>query len=342
MYFTYVLTASGKMFAHFGGKMLKFIEETAKKVLSGQGISCDEAVKLANMDDRYLYHLIAWANDIRERYRGKTISLCGIINAKSGKCHEDCAFCAQSIYHKTKIKVYPLMTVDEIIAQAKELSKIGAKRISIVTSGRRLDKYELKTVYEAVEGMKELGIKPCASLGLLNEDELKLLKSSGLVRFHHNLQSSPDFYPRICTTHDFESKIKTIKAAKSVGLEVCCGGIVGMGETMEQRIELLFLLQKLNVDAVPINFLHPIPGTRLENARFLNPILCLKIIAVSRFVLPNMEIIIAGGRELNLKELQNFMFAAGASGTIIGNYLTTKGRNAEDDKELIADMNLNC
>ena len=319
---------------------LKLIEEIAKRILKSKDISFDDAYYLMKIKGAEIYHLLAWANQIREKFKGKIINFCGIINAKSGKCSEDCAFCAQSIYHKTKIRVYPLMSVKEIVSEAKERIKQGAKRISIVTSGRKVNNEELKIICEAIRYIKDMGVFSCASLGLLDKEALLKLKEAGLNRYHHNLQTSEDFYPKICTTHSYEEKINTIKDTKEIGLSVCCGGIMGMGEKEEDQIKLAFLLKKLNVDAIPINFLHPIAGTRLEHLKLLTPLNCLKIIAIYRFILPDKEIIICGGRELNLRQLQNFMFVAGATGTIVGNYLTTKGRTPEADIELAEDMEL--
>ena len=320
--------------------MKKFIETTAKKVLRGKMISFDEACQLIQVERGDIYHLLAWANQVREEFKGKTIHFCGIINAKSGRCSEDCAFCAQSMYYKTQIKVYPLMSVKDILEAAKERIGQGARRVSIVTSGRTVEGKELETICAAIRGMKEMGILPCASLGLMDKERLLLLKEAGLKRYHHNLQTSPAFYPQICTTHGYEEKIATVKYAQEVGLEVCCGGIMGMGEPPPERLKLAFLLKELDVDAIPLNFLHPIAGTPLEKAKYLTPLECLKIIAIYRFILPEKEIIICGGRELNLRQLQNFMFVAGATGTIVGNYLTTKGRTPEADKELVEDMEL--
>ncbi|MDL1969432.1 MAG: biotin synthase BioB [Candidatus Desulfofervidaceae bacterium] len=319
---------------------LPFIEETGQSVLAGEEISFADACRLMQVEGPDIYHLLAWASQIRERFKGKTIHFCGIINAKSGRCPEDCAFCAQSIYHKTQIEVYPLMSVEEILKAAEKGMAQGARRISIVTSGRTVEEKELQTICKAIKGMVKMDIQPCASLGLLDKDVLLQLKEAGLKRYHHNLQTAPDFYPQICTTHSYEAKIETVRQAKATSLEICCGGIVGMGETVEQQLKLAFLLKELGVDAVPLNFLHPIPGTKLENLKLLTPLTCLKIIAVYRFILPQKEIIICGGRELNLRQLQNFMFVAGATGTIVGNYLTTKGRTPEADKELVEDMEL--
>ncbi len=315
-----------------------FIENTAQSVLAGKEISFAEAHRLMQVEGTDIYHLLAWANEIRERFKGKTIHFCGIINAKSGRCPEDCAFCAQSAYHKTQIKVYPLMSKEEILRAAEEKLSQGARRVSIVTSGRSIEGKELGTICAAIRDMKQMGISPCASLGLMDKEGLLQLKLAGLNRYHHNLQTSADFYPQICTTHSYEEKIATIKYAQEIGLEVCCGGIMGMGESIKDRLNLAFFLRELDITAVPLNFLHPISGTPLEGCRYLTPLECLKIIAVYRFILPQKEIIVCGGRELNLRQLQNFMFVAGATGTIVGNYLTTKGRTPEADKELVEDM----
>jgi biotin synthase len=263
------------------------------------------------------------------------------MNAKSGRCPEDCAFCAQSSYYKAKIKVYPLIDPEVIVRRAKKAWEVGARRFSIVTSGKSLTKSEVEKVCLAIrEISKETKVQTCASLGMLNKEEASALKEAGLWRYHHNLETSCSYFPKICSTHSYDEDIRTIKIAQEVGFKVCCGGIFGMGESAEDRIMLAFMLKDLGVDSIPVNFLNSVPGTKLEGTYLLNPLECLKILAVLRFILPTREIITCGGREQNLRSLQSLMFFAGASGMMLGNYLTTKGRKPEEDLQLIKDLEL--
>jgi biotin synthase len=216
-----------------------------------------------------------------------------------------------------------------------EVKDSAIKRFSIVTSGRKVSRKNLTEIAEMISEISKLGILPCASLGLLNAEELLELKSAGLDRYHHNLETSKGFFPRICSTHAFADKIKTIEAAKSAGLSVCSGGIFGMGETWQDRIDMAFSLKELDIDSVPINFLIPVKGTALAHRKRLHPFDALKIVSLYRFILPRKEIRICGGRIQILGEFNSMLFFAGADGMISGNYLTTLGRNPEDDLRLI-------
>lgn len=308
------------------------LEDITEKVLKGPRIDRDDAFYLVNLIGMDFYDLLSSANRIRETFRGDFIDLCSIVNAKSGLCPEDCSYCAQSVHHNTKIDMYPLITVERIINRAEEAKRNGARRFCIVTSGRKIDKpIELEDIARAISHIRDLGLLPCATLGMLGRDELKILKDAGLYRYHHNLETSESFFPEICSTHTYKEKVKTIMAAKELGISICSGGIFGMGEGWEERIEMAFALRDLNVDSIPINFLNPIPGTRLEGMPYLNPLEALRIIAVFRFIFPHKEIRICGGRNVVLRSLQPFVFMSGADGLLIGNYLTTSGRNTEED-----------
>jgi biotin synthase len=222
-----------------------------------------------------------------------------------------------------------------IVRAAKEARESGVKRFSIVTSGRKVSEKDLLNIAGTVSEIRNLGLLPCASLGLLKENELSLLREAGLDRYHHNLETSERFFPRICGTHSFTDKIKTIKAAQSVGLSLCSGGIFGMGETWQDRIDMAFSLKELDVDSVPINFLVPIKGTALKDRDLLHPFEALTIVSLYRFILPRKEIRICGGRMQVLGEFHSMVFSAGADGMITGNYLTTLGGSPEDDLRLI-------
>jgi len=312
-----------------------------EKAIKGIMIEKEEAFYLVNVTGPDVYELFSYANRIRESFKGNFIDLCSIINAKSGGCPEDCKYCAQSAHYNTKIDSYPLISVDEMVKSAGEAKQNGARRFCIVTSGKRIDDIEeLGIIAEGISRIRDIGLLPCATLGMLGKEELNLLKEAGLHRYHHNLETSSSFFPEICTTHTYDEKIKTIKTAKELGLSVCSGGIFGMGEGWDDRIEMAFTLRELCVDSIPINFLNPIPGTPLEKMGYLNPIEALKIIALFRFILPDKEIRICGGRNVVIRSLQPFIFLSGADGILIGNYLTTRGRNPEDDIKMMEDLGL--
>lgn len=317
-----------------------YILMMADKVLAGGAIGADEALTLSGVTGTDRYLLFAEAARIRDHYVGTAVHLCSIINAKSGRCAENCAFCAQSAHHDTGVEVYPLVDEDEIVRCAVLAEQNGAGCYGIVTSGTSINSAdELERVCRAVTRIKsETGISPSCSLGIMGQDTALRLKDAGMETYHHNLETARSFFPNICTTHDYEDDVATIRAAKAVGLKVCCGGIFGLGESFAQRIEMALTLRELNVDSVPLNFLNPVAGTRLESADNLTPLECLTIIAVYRFLLPDTRLSVCGGREKNLRELQSWMFLAGADGTMTGNYLTTPGRPPELDRQMLKDL----
>lgn len=296
--------------------------------------SLSKYIEMVNNWD--LYDLLYTANRIRERHCGNKIKFCSIVNAKSGRCSEDCKFCAQSSHYNTEAPEYDLKEPQEILSIAK---KSSAPRFCIVTSGRRVDDWG--KIYDTIRLLrKETTLKVEASLGCIDLEHAVLLKEAGLARYNHNLETSPNFFPHICTTHSFNDRLNTARAIKKVGLELCCGGIFGLGETWDDRIELACVLKELNPDSVPLNFLHPRPGTPLENIKPLEPHEVLRIIAVFRIILADRDIFICGGREHNLRSLQSWMFYAGANATMMGNYLTTAGNPPEEDLRMIEDLGL--
>jgi biotin synthase len=246
------------------------------------------------------------------------------------------------VHHETVAPVYPLLDSEDIAAQAMNAETAGSACFGIVTSGSSISKgQELDRICDALRSIRSrTGISPSCSLGNIDLETAVRLKEAGAVTYHHNLETSRSFFPSICTTHAYDEDVETVKNAKKAGLRVCCGGIFGLGETMEQRIELALTLRELGVDSVPINFLNPIPGTRLADADFLTPITCLSIIAVFRLILPDKRITICGGREKNLRDLQSWIFFAGANGMMIGNYLTTTGRDEEQDRQMLRDLGM--
>ena len=286
-----------------------------------------------------LLELVSFANRIRKEAGQSGFELCNIINAKSGLCTEDCKFCAQSARYHTDISTYPLKNKNEIIEAAQQAKQIGAKKFGIVTSGNRLNDKELDIIVQTISQIKNtVGIDVCGSLGALKKSELTKLKEAGLCRYHHNIETSENFYPQIVSTHSFEQKVNTIKAAKEVGLEVCSGGIIGMGESWQDRIDMALLLKQLNVDSVPVNLLVPVKGTPFES---LEPISCLdavRTICIFRIILKDKIIKIAAGRESILKDFQSLGFMAGANGMLIGGYLTVKGRGLDEDRKLVKEI----
>ena len=290
-----------------------------------------------------LWELLAIAAQLRDHYCGRAVHLCGIINAKSGHCPEDCKFCAQSAHFTTGIKTYPFLPEDDIRAGAQTAARQGATRFGIVTATKDLRPGKmLDRVLDAVRAVAKDGeIQPDASLGIIWDPEVAVqLKEAGLGELNHNLETSRRFFPEVCTTHSYDDRINTLKYAKQAGLAVCSGCIFGMGETWEDRIDLTLELRGLEVDTIPLNFLHRIEGTPLQGAEELSALEILKIIALYRLILPTTELKVAGGREVNLRSLQPLMYTAGANSSMVGNYLTTGGWSHEKDLEMIRDLGL--
>lgn len=280
------------------------------------------------------------AHFLRQRAFDNTIRLCSIINAKSGHCAENCAFCAQSVHFDTGAPVFPLKPLEEILAAARRAAEEGSHCFGIVTSGTSPDQgEEFARVLQAITAIRdELSIQPSASLGLLNAGQAKALAAAGCVTYHHNLETARSFFPNICSTHDYEEDVATVRLAKQAGMKVCCGGILGLGESLEQRVEFAQTLRELDVDSVPLNFLNPVTGTPLAHSDSLSPMDCLRSIILFRHILPDKPISVCGGRETNLRDLQAMMFMAGASGTMVGHYLTTRGRDRATDLQMLADL----
>jgi biotin synthase len=319
--------------------MQQTIIELTQRVLAGGCPNADEANIILGASGADFTLLLAGAHRIRERAFGNRIELCSIINAKSGRCAENCAFCAQSAHHKTSAPTYPLKTMDEIVQGALQAQAEGSHCYGIVTSGTRVrEGEEFERILAAIRKIRATtSIEPSASLGLLDQQTARALAEAGCVTYHHNLETARSFFPNICTTHDYEEDVQTVHLAKAAGMKVCCGGIFGLGETLAQRAELAFTLRELEVDSVPLNFLNPITGTPLEGKKELTPLDCLRIIVLFRYLLPERRISVCGGREPNLRDFQSWIFMAGASGTMVGNYLTTSGRDREADLQMFRD-----
>ncbi len=315
--------------------IVEFFED---KIVSGNVLVASEAMKLINVE---LDQLCEAANRIRQLYRGNVVDLCCILNAKSGRCSENCRYCAQSVSCHTKIDEYPLKSVDNIVESGRRAAREGIGRFSVVTSGRKLTQKEIDSLALAFEILATEGnISLCASLGLQTVNELQTLKNAGLTRFHHNLETSRRFFPSICTTHTYDDKLLTIHNAMEVGLEICSGGIMGMGETWNDRIDMAIELRELGVRSIPINILTPIPGTVLADQSVLSVNEIRRIIAIWRFLLPDAAIRLAGGRRLFPDKGAAF-FVAGADAAITGDMLTTSGVSVHEDRILLEQLGRN-
>lgn len=311
---------------------MQIIESIKQKVIEGQAISKEEACFLYDAD---LKTLTKAANEIREYFCGNRFDLCTIVNGKSGRCSEDCKYCAQSACYSTAVHEYPLLSGEELLSQAKYNEERGVMRYSIVTSGKRLSSGEVEQLCEGIRLIKaETGMKICVSLGLLKEEDFRKIKEAGAERVHNNLETSERYFPEVCTTHTYQEKKQAIIDAKKAGLEVCSGGIMGLGEAGEDRIDMAFTLREMGVCSVPINVLNPIPGTPYEKNTLITNEELIRIVAVYRFILPDVTIRLAGGRGL-LPDMGEACMKSGVNGVITGDMLTTTGNTIESDMKMI-------
>jgi biotin synthase len=313
-------------------------EALADRTLAGDRPTREEALAVLASDDDELLALLAASFRVRRRAFGTKVKLNMLLNAKSGVCPEDCGYCSQSIVSTASIDKYQLLARETIVAGAHEAWRRKAGTYCIVASGRGPSGRELREVAAAVRQIKEeLRMKVCACLGLLTDEQARELKAAGVDRYNHNLNTSADHYDRITTTHTYEDRVRTIQAVKQAGISPCAGCIVGMGETDAQIVDIAFALRELDADSIPVNFLHAIPGTPLEGTHELDPRRCLRVLALVRFVCPDKEIRVSGGREVNLRSLQPLaLFPANA--IFIGDYLTTEGQAATEDYRMIEDL----
>jgi biotin synthase len=300
-------------------------------------VTADEARSVLESGDDELLPLLHAAFRVRERYHGRDVRLHVLQNAKSGLCPEDCAFCSQSVKHHANVDRYQLQTVEELVEGARKAHAMGAVKYCMVTSTRGPAQRDLDVICEAVRRIKaEMNINICTSLGLLKEGQAEQLAAAGVTRFNHNVESSSRYFSEICSTHAWEDRVATVRRAKAAGLEACCGGIMGMGETLEDRVTLALELRALEVESIPVNFLDPRPGTPLGDADRLTPQDCLRALAMMRFVNPSRDIRVAGGREVNLRGLQVLALYP-ANSIFVNGYLTTGGAGYEHDVRLIED-----
>ena len=312
----------------------------AEKVMDGGEITQEEAKSLIRTKDEDTMLLLAMADKIRQKFNGNAVDFCAIINARSGHCQENCKFCAQSGWYHTGVKEYPLRSPEDLLREAKQAEAYGAERFGIVTSGRgQSDPVQFASIVEAVKQIsKETKLSVCCSLGLLTEEQLKTLKAAGCQRIHCNLETAKRHFPAICTTHTYEEKEAHIRRIQQAGLEVCSGGIFGLGETEEARKDMALALRELHVTSVQLNFINPIPGPPFGKNKPPKPIEILRMFAMYRFILPHAIMRVCAGRENSLRDMQAFALSAGLNGAMIGGYLTIAGRSPERDKQMAVDM----
>ncbi|MFQ5674081.1 MAG: biotin synthase BioB [Nitrospinales bacterium] len=320
----------------------ELIDSIVETALAGEGISREQALAVGTLNREELDYLFLGTDKIREKFKSNDAKICSIVNAKSGKCPEDCGFCAQASQFQTDSPEYGLMNAGEIVRAAKEAEAFGANEFSIVTSGTALDdRRELDILVEAIKRIKaETKLEACCSLGLMSVEHLKELKAAGLDRFHHNLETAASHFENIVTTHTYQEEVTAVRNAREAGLKTCVGGIFGMGESYAQRVEMALDIRQLETQSFPINFLKPVEGTRLEHMESMEYYEALRTIAMLRLVLPAIDLFVCGGREEVLGEGQARLFAAGANGVLGGNYLTTKGQDPKNDIEMIANLGL--
>ena len=304
-----------------------------QKVLSGGLLNKKEALSLLDIDKPELYEA---SHDITRHFLGNKFDTCSIINARSGNCGEDCKWCAQSAHYPTKISTYPLVSEKVCVEHAIATHRQGIGRLALVTSGRRVNASDMQQITRIVQAMKaSCGIKCCASMGLLGREELQALRESGVENYHCNIETAPSYFPRLCTTHTLEQKLKTIRLARELGFRICSGGIIGMGESPEQRVEMALFLQQEGILSIPLNLLQPIPGTPLEHMPPLDEDEILTTIAIFRFVNPKAYLRFSGGRARLSEATQRKALHIGINAAIMGDLLTTIGSRVEEDKQLL-------
>lgn len=325
-------------------KIPALISELGQRVLNGGQLTREEAEQLFSLESSAdILSLMSWANRVREHYRGNKIHLCSIVNAKAGGCSENCSFCAQSSFYQSGSPKYGFVDPEPVAEAAEEANENGVTALGLVAAWKGLN--EGPMLDEVCDRIRELAdggkTRPDASLGLIKSQKVAdRLKDAGLACYGHNLESSRRFFPEHCSTHTFDERLETIEYLKKAGIKICSGGIIGMGETRTDRCDLAFSLKEIGANVVPINILNPIKGTPLENVPPLPPMEILKTIACFRLIMPRQEVMIAGGRTVNLRDLQSMVFLAGASALMVGNYLTTLNQSVDKDLQMLKDLGL--
>lgn len=302
-----------------------------------QSLSPEQALQVLETNGHGLPHLIAVANDVRVRHFGNKVRLCSILNAQSGACPEDCTFCAQSSRHKAQVQPTTLCSQAEMLQAYEQAATLPVTHFGVVTSGCKLTDEGVERVCAAVRAKKIDPVNWCASLGCLHRTQLAKLKEAGLKRFHHNLETAESFFPNTCTTHSYAQRLATVRDAKAVGMEVCCGGIFGLGESLEQRVELALALAQEGIDSIPLNFLVPIAGTPMQDRGPMSPLDILRTLVMVRLTNPRAEIKVCAGR-VHMRDLQSMIFHAGATGMMVGPLLTVAGRDVEQDMQMLRDL----
>lgn len=299
------------------------------------------AARVAALPREQLPDLFALAHRVRVAHMGEAVEVESIISAKTGGCPEDCVFCSQSARYHTDVSREPMLAAEQLVELARQTREVGGTEFCIVVAVRGPDERMMRAVVEATHAIREsVDIEVAASLGLLKEGQAERLAAAGVHRYNHNLEAGPRFFPQICTTHTFDDRVQTCRRVRDAGMELCSGGIFGMGETWDDRLDLAFTLRDLDTHEIPCNFLNPRPGTPLQLTTLLQPLEALRCVAVFRLINPDAVLRYAGGRELVLRDLQAYGMLAGANGLIVGNYLTTLGRNAETDLAMLADLGM--
>lgn len=322
-------------------EVIHYINDRMDEVLAGKDITRKEALRLLSLGRKEPFFLMAAADKIRRTFCGDKMDFCSDVNARSGRCTENCKFCAQSGWYKTGVKEYPLRTPEFLTEQAEKAEEYGAGRFGIVTSGRgQENKDQFESIVETVRDVrKKTHLKVCCSLGLLTDEQLKELKDAGVCRIHCNLETSERFFPQICTTHTWQEKAEHIRRIQKAGLDVCSGGIIGLGETEEDRIDMALSLRTFGIKSVPLNIFNPIPGTPFgADRRPPNPLEICRTFAVFRFILPHAVMRVCAGREGALRDMQAFALASGLNGAMIGGYLTIAGRPPQKDRQMASDL----
>ena len=320
------------------------IARLGERILNSGQISRDEALWLFNLENSSdIFDLLSWANRLREKFKGNKIHLCSIVNAKAGACSENCSFCAQSSFYQTGSPKYGFVDPEPVAEAAAEANTNGVTAVGLVAAWKGLNEGPLlDEVCARVRELKAGGkTRPDVSLGIIKSQRVAdRLQEAGVECYGHNLESSRRFFPQTCTTHTYDDRLETIGYLKKAGIKICSGGIIGMGETREDRCDLAFSLKEIGANVVPVNILNPIPGTPFEKNEPLSVLEILKTIACFRFILPRQEIMIAGGRTVNLRDAQSLIFMAGASALMVGNYLTTLNQPVEKDLQMLKDLGL--